>query len=401
MTEKKKIDWVLLDETSSVNIDRLFEIYKENPYNARIVYYNDKTKYIRNRLVMFNNSGNDFEVAFFKKTYGISVTNRIYNHEKKVSSIIYKGGKFYISGPHKRFAQLTYNGFILFVSTWSLFDNIPNHIISKIFLEKFGWLRNVMENKILHNISFNTIVKNKLFNLNTSIRYILKVPAKVGTLLLTAYKNQYQISDFIKIWTEMRKVLINVENIKIEMLQNHCFMDACKMAATLDKKVNCSWSIKRLVSEHDTWSKQITFTVLNYEPLCNLKNRKVYESFADFSGYKLLRTNRELMAEGMLQNHCVSTYISSIDNGSCAIYHIDGYTLELQFNAYDSIFENEVKGLKLAQFRGLRNKSAPEDLTSRVLSVIKEFNLQLDSNDEIYKDTSMDILIENEMEMPF
>ena len=72
----------------------------------------------------------------------------------------------------------------------------------------------------------------------------------------------YNVSDMIKIWKEMKQVLINVENLKPELYENHLFIDTCKMARTLDRKVNCSWSIKRLTQEHDDWAREITNTVL-------------------------------------------------------------------------------------------------------------------------------------------
>jgi hypothetical protein len=43
---------------------------------------------------------------------------------------------------------------------------------------------------------------------------------------------------------EIMKVLKNVENLKVDFFNNEYFMDTCKMAGTLGKVVNCSWSLK-------------------------------------------------------------------------------------------------------------------------------------------------------------
>jgi hypothetical protein len=95
----------------------------------------------------------------------------------------------------------------------------------------------------------------------------------------------------------------------------------------------------------------------------------------------------------MIQNHCVGTYIDRVDRGDCAIFHVDGYTLQvgIEFKTEKvkvmpetSIFGNgritmpetkmvEVKTFKNLQFRGKHNKSAPQELVDEVQSYMDEF----------------------------
>jgi hypothetical protein len=170
-------------------------------------------------------------------------------------------------------------------------------------------------------------------------------------------------------------------------------MDTCKMAKTLGRKVNCKWGLTRLKEEHDKWAREITRIILDCEKEFELNIRPEYKAFADFSGFRLLRTNKDMLEEGMSQNHCVGTYIDRVDRGECAIFHVDGYTLQVGIETKTervsvmpetSLFGNgritmpvskhvEVKSFKNLQFRGKHNKSAPKELVAEVQSYMDEF----------------------------
>lgn len=140
------------------------------------------------------------------------------------------------------------------------------------------------------------------------------------------------------------------------------------MAYTLGKKVNCMWSISRLKEEHDLWSKEITQTLLSFEPLVNLTINEIYIKFAEFSGFKLLKTNRDMMHEGLIQKHCVASYISQVNSGNCAIYSVNDFTLQLSVNTY------EKRKIIINQFKGQYNNPAPIDLINLVKEKLDEFN---------------------------
>jgi hypothetical protein len=187
----------------------------------------------------------------------------------------------------------------------------------------------------------------------------------------------------VKIWTSLKKVLINIDKLTPEFLSNEYFVDTCKMAASLGEKVNCIWGVKRLKEEHDVWSRKITGIIASYEPLKVLKVGYIFKKFAEFSGYKMHVTNHELIGEGLMQDHCVGTYTSQVDGGHCAIYHVDGYTLQLTMN---SAWREEEKTERLdkyglerilynSQFRGYKNQAAPKELVDKVESLIEAFNL--------------------------
>ena len=151
--------------------------------------------------------------------------------------------------------------------------------------------------------------------------------------------------------------------------------------------MNCTCGLKRLKQEHDDWSREITKIVLEAEPLRELRIRNVYTEFEKFSRYTLLKTNKDLLYEGMTQSHCVGTYIDKVDSGSTGIYHVDGGTLQLKYE----IFYNRMghqnrlssyrssKRLVLVQFRTFKNDPLPPEVHDMVLKKVIEFNELLDS----------------------
>lgn len=383
--EKKKPNWTLIHESKSPLVDKLFEAYKKDKHKARILYFNNLNNIFVKRVVIFFHDNGDFEVCNFEQKIGISISNKMYRREKKIMSIVNKGGKFWFIDNRRtnKCIQLTYDCLRTFVLNFVGYsDEVDNNQLITFFLEKFSWMRFIAEEKSLHGVSFNTIVKNKLYSQKDALRYKFKVPYPVIKVLKEYFK-EYNNSDMFKIWKEMRQVLINVENLKLSLMSHHAFKDTCMMARTLGYKVNCSWSVKRLTIMHDKWSKEIANTVLEFEDYRELNVGEIYRDFANISGYKLLTSNHDLLYEGMTQKHCVTTYVSKVHRGNCGIYHINGYTLELIFDC-SFLYQKGLdvkktlnKYLKNVQFRGVRNCNAPVELSAEVEIKILAFNKEL------------------------
>lgn len=398
MDTEKDVKYTVLKTGESSKLNKLLTVYKKDPFAARVIFFNsDSNEFFSSRLVMFEHKNGDCQICLFRKTFGMSVTNRIYSREKKMQSITYSKKKFYIYSSHNnKIIQLTYNGlenFMHYLTSYGIRD-FDRDIVINILIKKFSWIRFIQENDVLHSTAFTTFIRYKLFNLKDALRHIFKCPYPVIEVILyrvdTKTKNDIDIfgeriyvNDLpnhtthinrLKRWKSISKYLINVENLKIEMLSHSIFNDACRMAKILDKKINCSWSINRLVEEHDKWSKEITHIVLSAEEKYDLKIGDIYREFARFSGYKLLTTNIDLLNEGMIQKHCVGTYIDRVNKGHCAIFHIEGFTLEIGYNQpiYGEV--NSVNKVQFKQFKGKGNSSAPSELTLKVKGVIEGFN---------------------------
>jgi hypothetical protein len=366
-TEVKK--YTLFMESKTNELVVLLDVYKKDPYKARVLFYNSGGSYYAYRSVCFERVDGSFEICNFTRKFGISKTNRIYSRETKNSSLIYKDKKFYFKQKTLKHAK---------------YEDIKYHFNYAIdFLtNKFSWLRNIAENGNCHHIGLSTIIRYKLFNASKVLKHLYKSPKNVINLIL---KNNLNYNGFdtngrfisVKDWAHMRPYLINIENLKIEFINSYLFYDAIKMAKTLDKKVNCSWSLKRLETEHNNWSDEINKIALEFEPIIELNPYKIYEDFEKFTGFKLLKTNHELILEGKKQKHCVGTYSDSVKTGYSGIYLVNGYTLEVNYRK--PFFEDKLEeSLQYSQLRGYRNAEAPEILINKVKELIYRFNRDYD-----------------------
>ena len=243
-----------------------------------------------------------------------------------------------------------------------------NNLIISELVSKLPWLRYLTEHNVIQSVSFNTIYSKKLFSLDKALKYQYKLPSPTAKLLY-GLKNQSHQVNYLRYYIEY---LANVENLHntLPTYDFGIFYDTVKMAKTLDRKVNCSWSARRLKEEHDEWSKEITDIVFT-EGDRTMSINDIFIKFADESGFKLLRTTKEMNIEGRKNDHCVATYVTKVDNGNCGIYSIDGYTLELNtkwVNNHTSL------ALVIAQFRGYKNCNAPEVLYDMVKGELYKFN---------------------------
>lgn len=386
--KKVKPEWELLYEQDNVKIDRLIELYKENPKHARIIYkQGNNQEFQRNRVVVYTYLNGDINIVQFRHSFGISVTNRMYQSEKNVASLIYKKetNKWY-SKSMGGIKLLNYNLMSSFISNCSNYYNNSQTVnITKYMFKKLPWLRNMAEDKysVSHEVAFNTIITKKLFNLKSIYRHVFGIPYPVIEMMMEVlhHGNGQNPIHFVKSWKEMKKVLINVENLKVEMFGHAGFMDACKMASSVNQKINCSWGLKRFAEEHDAWAKEISNVLLLNQKNTKMNIYHIYEDFAEYSGYELLRTNFDMVHDGLMMSHCVGTYIDRVDNGICAIYKVDGHTMELQFepvkfkhNLYNPQIMNSDRGLWFNQIQGYKNSGAPQELKDKVQSVLDDFN---------------------------
>jgi PcfJ-like protein len=370
--KKVKPQWELLFSGSCPRVDRLIEVYKENPKNARIIFFQgQKAEFTHNRCIAYTFDNGDINIVVFEKSYGISVTNKMYNSEKNIMSIIYKKGtnKWYFR--HNNIKNLNFSHIMMLTSMIYPYSQRLENPVFDYLLLKLPWIRNIVEDK--HQISwklpFDTIIKHKLFNLKSIYRHMFNVSYPLIDMMLTSKfsntgDNCYY---FFTMFKEMKKVLLNIESLKPEMFTHHMFMDTCKMAASVGEKVNCQWGIKRFVEEHDKWSKEITNVLLLNQKKTPLLIHQVYEEFANFSGLRMLLTNYDMVEDGMVMQHCVGSYISNVNRGECAIYKIDGYTMEIKKSAD--------KRLHWAQIRGVKNVDCPNQVKIKVQNLLDTFNL--------------------------
>ena len=396
LSDRGEPTWRLLTESVTPQLKELIENYQKDKFKARVLFFNkggNINSYHQTREVLFEYPNGDFKICKFLRKYGISKTGIMYNRETLSGQFLYVKKKFYLKQGSK-----------FSVPTHAFIKHNPSNYCAEAYKflgERFGWLRNIMEAKIGYSISLNTIVTEKLFNDKKTLKHIFKAPWAVIDIILNSKNKSFEASfyDKVKMWKEMRQYLINIESLTSEFYSSHYFTDTCKMAKTLNKKVNCSWGQRRLKEEHDEWAKEISNIVLESQPLVNLKIKQIYLDFAEYSGYEIIKTNHDMVREGMKQHHCVATYISSVESGNCAIYKVGNYTLELVHGINWRLQKDDrpkYKMLYLNQLRGVCNIDSPASLKNEVNDWVNQFMLENDIESYDFELKEVDIFKNDE-----
>ena len=458
-----KPEWVLLNKVGNTEmIDKLMRVYRTNPHHAYVLNQSNAGTFHETRTLLFKYSEKHFEVVRFQKTFGMSKTHRIYSRNKKVFSIIYKENKLWyyqmgirggntikpltIKKLKELFCEIGNKNFFG-IKHSEFISKLSDTILYNFFDTKFFWFKTLMEYQFGDNLAINSIISKKLFGFDKLNRHIFQMNKAATTRLIESNilyesnsKNIFidnvideniiidkdRLSNNFYQWKKISKWFDDIEHFDFRIIRQHhvLFFDTLRMAEKLNKKISGRWGFKKLTAMHDLWSVEIQNILLACEIERELKIVKVFEDFAKFSGYKLMKTNKDLLKEGMRQNHCVGTYIERVDNGECAIYDVNDYTLQLvvlefkehkvltnflgdtkdsYLSCYNAVLKSSDEYKKRLrstynitpcpehdelikngfwlhnnQFKGRFNKNAPEDLCKEVNKKLLEFSLNYD-----------------------
>ena len=355
---------VMLGEHYSSKVKKLHELYEADKFKARVYFMNERHDFNNSRLVFFMKKNGDFDIVNFVRTYGISKTNRMYSREKRTFQLKFSKNKFTLIHLNRVSAPTISNIGNKSIGLTETYD-LPTDIFA-IIGDRFAWVRFVSENHSLHNISLNTFINKKLFTLKKALKHALKCPYPVAKMLNESKTTHNGIS-YLKYYMDY---ISNVESLKPSWVNEKfdLFYDSLKMAKIVDKKVNASWSDRRLKEEHDKWSKIIN-DVMFIDCDRKMNITQVFEDFSKFSKYKIITTTRRLAEEGLTMNHCVGSYVSKIEAGHSAIYVLPGHTFEVTKKWYKG---EEL--LSLGQIVTYGNGKADNKIKKEVVEAIENFN---------------------------
>lgn len=349
----------VLHTDTSADLTKRIAIYKEDRLKARILFMNLGAINI-NKVVMFEYDDSNFSIVTFNKRYNISKRNIMYSSESKEIIINCSGNKIMVTRNNGRGKTTKY-------LLWEL-DNTnvnayPNSIdacntTNAILLKKYPQLRFLNDfsntnsinsllssntgNVIKENLSISSILKHKLYSPKKCLAYLYKTQWDMALKLINL---NIQPKEW-KIYSEY----VIATNIPDEI--NFLWSDLMKLARTLNRKINISWSEKRIKLTHDKWAKELNLIILeaNNRPLVI---NPLFRECADKLNIKLIETTKELAQEGINREHCVGSYVHRVESGNSAIFKVEDYTLEL-------VKENNT--IRIGQFKGLRNCNAPDSL---------------------------------------
>ena len=101
--KRKVVSWECLYESKNRSLEKLFEIYRESKYDARVIFKQSKGNYDNIRVVLFEYDNGDFKIEVDKEHYqkkmkllapGIDPKDPInFDITKSVAGMVRSGGK--------------------------------------------------------------------------------------------------------------------------------------------------------------------------------------------------------------------------------------------------------------------------------------------------------------------
>lgn len=158
---------------------------------------------------------------------------------------------------------------------------------------------------------------------------------------------------------------------KIDDCNKIILFDYIKMSIDINEKISLlRTSMKKIKEKHDDLTLK---SRLKYYKV-RLKIHKKYKLLELPKEYILLKTTKNIVQEGIEQNHCVASYIPAINNGRCVIYttiyNDIKYTLE--------IVHTPRKGYVLRQIQGYSNNiEVPVELREKTVNLLIENNKRI------------------------
>jgi len=323
------------------------------------------------RLGVFHRNKRDWAICLYKKSWGINKNNVLYSSEKIRVKVTFSKGKLWTrwgNGTVKSFQTKDVHHFNEI--------NGAHKLVREEIIKRLPFMENFFNHG--NDITFGTIRNKKLYNLNRIIRHLYNIPlSKYKSLMSECEVAEVGDNEIQHDLTALRKysqIFTHCENVRLGNLTSAIWNDTMKFAGVLGKKINCGWSLKRLNAEHNKWYQEIN-EVLYKGDLSPLTIADRFQRFADYSGYTLLASADKLYAEGLINNHCVATYVPKVNSGDCAIFHYKGGTLELSADYQVS------GGVRKSQFMDRGNTTVPRSIVNEVVDMIGEYNKMLE--DEI------------------
>ena len=239
------------------------------------------------------------------------------------------------------------------INDFSLLESISDKISKRVLLSLLnGKITNYVDlyRKVLSERSIKDINYRKL------IKKVKKCKVNFNTFVYNCTLSSNCSRDFDEIikCSDIDEFDFNHHDVNI-------LKDLQNMSYKLGRKINYTWSKSRMKLEHDVLTREIEKIKVSGLKLIEI-NYKTPPPSED--GIKVLTNNREFLLEGSLLNHCVYTanYFSSACNKNIVIISYDynnvrgtaEIKIDRDWNTLHYIY-------KIAQFRGFRNASLPNE----------------------------------------
>lgn len=347
---------------------KFFSIDERN--NVRIYLNRWTVRYISNKSVIYfkghdfyRNADNNFYLKLNRRLLNIHLKSDLYNSDERfmdsnmmlnhLSNKLFKG----CNSLEEILNKATKN------------RPVPKILKSKLPVEEIISLYNFVEYDEMDKIIKFMYQYHDFVNMGTNYFQILfnYMCLRVGVMKADREKMQFDL------------IQENAETNPFGFVNNgggHEVRDYIRILVSLDKKINLNIrSMKRLRLEHDELARKVVSSKIP-----KIKVHRSYPVINSAEGFTIERIEdkNRLVAESDIQNHCVKTYASQINKGTCCIYSFldrtDGrrYTLEIQMHKNPDAKEQV---FVLNQIRGKFNSNPPNETLLRAVSVLNSIGI--------------------------
>lgn len=361
----KPIKYEELYSDTNLELTKLIEYYKADPWKARVIFMDSKEsdKYHTFRLGYFDRGNGDYAIVYFRKLYGINKNNRMYSNEKQIFSIVRSKGKYY-----NTFTNLSGKKQVRLATVMGL-RPLPNYLI-KIIVDKLRptmpWLKIIGDTGLLLDVPFNTIIKEKLFDELTALEYVYKVNYRLAYEIHNITNNN--IKDNLKYYWDN---CINIDKFNLELINNTCvseFYEALRLAKNSALKIDCTWDYTQLCTAISTMRlmiEKVLYTTINQD----LTLISEFKAFQEYSNYKHINTIVDLYNLLCNTGNELRYLINSVSTNRFCVFEHQEYVIIIE-KAYNN-------KLKIHNLYGELSLSKAI-LQTKVEKTIEEFNELID-----------------------
>jgi hypothetical protein len=348
-------------------IDRHQEFFKFTPERQRLEYYTNRGYYNsiytfiyeddtklclgnEGRQVRFNNNKAWSQASPDKKGFTYDKTTKKFKFWYKTSANSfseYEWGKI-----------LTHSG-----NEW--LEPIFYPITSLITATMLG---KIFSKKITNPVDLcKLFIKSKPWLKNSDMS-----PVQLHKLLVSLNSNRDPLGMFIPFFSVAKSVTPIVDTyMNGKRHHNHILTDLTNQCLALDKKLDFSWSEKRLNEYHD----ELTREIMQFK-IDNIRDTRV--EYSDLppitNSIKLLSSEKEIFEEGTLMRHCVYTnYWSQVSNRMYFVFTYENGDVRATIGV-NKHWESDK--FEVQQMYQKFNQPVPEEDRARVKSIMNSDDMQ-------------------------
>jgi hypothetical protein len=161
--------WTVISSVEPEKLNDFFRLYKENKEELRILKTINRESLTSYKDVLYEYPNGDFRYVTYVKNFLLTKNGVMYKRERVSGFACFKDGNFYMKAPTKGKGFLT----VTYASLHNEFDVESYKCISKEILKRKPELRVIFELPITHHLSFNSVIKKKLFRHRDLLKHIL------------------------------------------------------------------------------------------------------------------------------------------------------------------------------------------------------------------------------------